>query len=263
VGEGAQHCVTTGNNNTSIGVEALMHASAPGTGDGNTAAGFKALHEVTAGGFNTAVGQGAAFSDTTGSDNTAAGVESLSSNSAGSRNVATGRLALGANTTGDDNTAVGFAAGGDPLSRLASMSNCTFVGRGASANSDGLANSTAIGSEATISASNQVVLGNNAVEQNVVNGTWVYNGVSVVTTSSVFVRARMGMIVNAPAATIERLPPSPTVNEFHFLMNKGAGTVTVAGNGHGINGSPTQLVAMNHALQVIFDGNQWDIIASY
>jgi len=69
-----------------------------------------ALHSLTTGVNNTAVGNGALFSDTDGRANTAVGISALGSNTDGFRNVASGAFALTSNTTGFRNVATGRGA---------------------------------------------------------------------------------------------------------------------------------------------------------
>jgi endosialidase-like protein len=69
-----------------------------------------ALHSLTTGFNNTAIGNGALFSDTDGFANTAVGTSAMESNTDGFRNTATGVFALGFNTTGFRNTATGRGA---------------------------------------------------------------------------------------------------------------------------------------------------------
>jgi len=109
------------------------------TGGGNTATGYEALYFNTSGNFNTANGLKALY-DNTASNNTATGFEALVSNTTGRANTAVGNQALYSNLTGALNTAVGDLAGPDT-------------------NSSNLSNSTAIGTYATVSENNALVLG--------------------------------------------------------------------------------------------------------
>jgi hypothetical protein len=115
----------TGNYNMGIGWYVLPVLE---SGDGNTATGFEALQADRAGYFNTAMGYLALQNTGPGSVDTAG------------NNTAVGALALQKNATGSYNTAVGFGAGPD-------MSHT------------GLSNSTAIGSFASVTTSNSLVLG--------------------------------------------------------------------------------------------------------
>jgi len=76
------------------------------TADSNTAIGFQALENNTAGSFNAALGANTLENNTTGSSNTASGVRALENNNGGA-NTATGTDSLGANTIGSANTAIG------------------------------------------------------------------------------------------------------------------------------------------------------------
>jgi len=128
---------TSGSYNTATGVEALVLNT---KGSYNTANGMDALYANTTGRGNTATGEAALEANTTGIFNTANGLDALFYNTTGSLNTASGDEALLNNTTGSYNTAVGYNAGPDS----------------ASAN---LSNSTAIGANAVVSASNALVLG--------------------------------------------------------------------------------------------------------
>ena len=68
------------NQNTAEGKDALFSLT---TGEDNTAIGFQALYNGTTTGGNTAVGSQALFSLTTGADNTAIGFQALYSNTSG------------------------------------------------------------------------------------------------------------------------------------------------------------------------------------
>src|SRR6516165_5136507 len=72
-----------------------------------TAEGQNALHSLTSGAANTALGWRSLFLDTTGSFNTAVGAGTLVLNT-GEENTAIGANAL-LNNTADSNTAIGFS----------------------------------------------------------------------------------------------------------------------------------------------------------
>lgn len=127
----------TGSNNTADGAQAL---AANTSGQYNTATGYAALTTNNAGSSNTADGYQALTFNSTGGSNTASGYSALNNNTTGSYNTASGYYALLNNTTGSYNTAIGFLAGPD-------------------SSSSGLTNSTAIGANAVVSASNTLVLG--------------------------------------------------------------------------------------------------------
>ena len=156
VGSSCLESAITAGQNTAVGHEALyattsgsqtavgFHAARNATGTNNLAIGYRALRGTAAtntGDYNVAIGEDSLFSITTGAQNTAIGYYALKSLTTGSYNVAVGYqagFAGTANTTGTNNTYIGYQAQAD-------------------ANS--YSNSTALGSGATITASNQVVLG--------------------------------------------------------------------------------------------------------
>ena len=157
--------------NVSFGYETLLSQS----GNCNTAFGWRALRNTT-GSYNTAVGYGALVANTTGATNVAVGENALSSNTTASDNVALGTGALRKNTTGSHNTAGGSSALGNNTTGGA---NCAFgigalkdnttgyynvgIGYWTKSSANNLNNTTAIGSEAKVTASNQVMIGNTVV----------------------------------------------------------------------------------------------------
>ena len=154
IGINAGYSNTTGNNNTFIGKSSGFTNT---TGGANMFLGTNAGNLNTTGSSNSFFGTDAGASNTTGSDNmffgTSAGVLNISgssnyfagvatglNNTTGSRNVMIGGSAGASNTTGTDNTYLGYGATGTAT----------------------LSNATAIGANASASASNTVVLGNAA-----------------------------------------------------------------------------------------------------
>lgn len=119
------------------------------TGTNDTATGYFALFNNTTGVGNTANGVSASQLNTTGNYNTAIGYGALVSSVSGSNNVAVGANSL-ANNTVSNNTAVGVNA---------LNANTTFT------------NISALGSNAAVTASNQVQLGDSATT------TYVYGTV--------------------------------------------------------------------------------------
>jgi hypothetical protein len=124
---------TSGTQNTAFGLNSL---AANTTGSSNSAHGAEALAQNTTGSFNTAMGYSAMALNTDGSYNTALGAYALYANN-GSYNTAVGYFAMSNLSTGNRNTAVGFNA---------------QVG-------NGLTYATVIGANATVTASNSLVLG--------------------------------------------------------------------------------------------------------
>jgi len=127
----------TGGSNTAVGTSSLPALT---TGGSNSALGYASLYYNSSGNSNTAVGDVALEFNTSGSSNNALGAAALVRNTTGSHNTALGGTAMSNNTTGSENTAVGDTAGPDSASPA-------------------LANTTAIGANATVSQSNSLVLG--------------------------------------------------------------------------------------------------------
>lgn len=160
------------NKNTGIGHFSLYDNT---SGEYNTSTGYMALSSNTTSDFNSAVGT-YSLQHNTGESNTAIGYKSLSSNtssdynsaigslslenSTGERNTAVGYYSLHSNTSGDFNTSIGYRTGYDNQTG----SNNTFIGYNARMNnSTAKSNSTALGNDAVITASNQIRIGNGSV----------------------------------------------------------------------------------------------------
>ena len=170
VGSEALFANTTGNFNTAVGREALRNATASSntavgqaalqantTGGGNTAVGRDALHDNTIGPSNTAVGQSALRSNTIGTSNTAVGAGALVVNTSGNTNTALGNGALSNNTVGNDNTAVGETA----LRDNTTGNRNTALGIQALISTN-FTNTTGVGANSVVTASNQVQLGDSS-----------------------------------------------------------------------------------------------------
>ena len=138
VGSYAMDANSSGNYNTAVGAGAL---ESNGEGDFNAGFGYLCLRDNVASN-NAGFGTYALRFTTTGTNNAAFGNYALRLNDAGSSNAALGINALRFNTTGGSNTAVGYYAGG------------------ASSSTGGFNNTVALGAVATVTASNQVRLGN-------------------------------------------------------------------------------------------------------
>jgi len=165
---------TTGSSNTAVGFEALF---ANTTGSGNIAVGSSALRSNTTGGSNIAIGGSVLRSNTTGSSNIAIGGGALGTNRTGNNNIAIGVQALDWNETGWSNTAIGTMAlaenqtgrGNTAVGTQALYFNMgnfnTAVGYSplAEFHLSTANNSTAIGFDVYITASNQVRIGNSSV----------------------------------------------------------------------------------------------------
>jgi len=171
--------------NAAFGTDAL---SLNTTGSVNTALGAESLSSNTTASANTAVGAETLVWDSTGSGNSALGYRSLYYNS-GASNTGIGYFSLGSNGTGNYNTAIGANA----LVFNGSNSGNTVVGYNALYNANGsyntalgynaafapnapFSNSTVIGANATVDASNKIRLGDANVT--VVESNGVFNTVS-------------------------------------------------------------------------------------
>ena len=154
----------------------------------NTALAQGALYTNTSGASNTGVGYQALYSNTTGSYNTAVGsyeagtFATLGNNTTGARHVAIGNGALGKNTTADDNTAIGYqalfnnttgdtnvAVGSTALAANTTGSTNTAIGRSAlNANTTGTGNTCVghRGSWGSTTASKITSLGYNCLTDN-------------------------------------------------------------------------------------------------
>jgi hypothetical protein len=147
---------TTGYYNTAMGFNSLR---ANTTARMNTAVGYNALKDNSTGNFNTATGEEALEYNSIGYDNSAFGHYALKNNYTGNNNTACGTFALEYNTTGSDNTGIGRAGG----SLWTNINYGTFLGTLTNASVDNLANVTAVGYYATVTASDQVRIGNSSV----------------------------------------------------------------------------------------------------
>jgi hypothetical protein len=126
------------------------------TGNQNVAMNFSALYSNTSGSDNIAIGKQAITTNQTGSNNVGIGslaIQGITS----SNNTAVGHRSLVYSSTGSSNTAFGYLAG----QNNSSGSFNTYIGYGADLPAYGAtwSNSTAIGANAMITASNQITLG--------------------------------------------------------------------------------------------------------
>ena len=148
---------TNGIKNVGVGSFSLKENT---NGYGNTAIGHQSMTSTTTGHYNCAIGIESMYFNTSGDFNTAAGPQSLRLNTSGAYNTAIGFLALNGNTSGDNNTAIGYTAG----SFNNANTNCTFLGFDANQSTGtNFDNSTALGRNSRITASNQVRIGNTVV----------------------------------------------------------------------------------------------------
>ena len=146
----------TGTQNTFIGTES---GQSNFDGSMNSFFGRRAGFQNANGNENTFIGTYAGQSNTDGQHNSFFGVTAGNSNSVGNENTFLGAHAGYYNSLGNNNTFIGNFSGQDNISG----SNNTFIGFEANPISGGLSNVTAIGAEAMVTASNTVVIGNNAI----------------------------------------------------------------------------------------------------
>lgn len=125
----------------------------------NTVVGLYALKYNTTGINNTAVGCESLLDSRTGSNNTAYGMQTIRTNSnTAYNNTAIGVQAIANTSSGGNNTALGLTAGYIRVP-LTTETNNTFIGENTSIKAVGYINSTAIGAEADIPGSNQIIFG--------------------------------------------------------------------------------------------------------
>ena len=109
------------------------------------------------------MGHSALLASATGNSNTVIGFEAMRNSNNSSFNVAVGNLAL-TNNVGNGNVGIGnFAGFFNGLSTT--HTNTTFIGENARSSNLSVQNSTAIGSGAVVTASNQIILGNTSITQ--------------------------------------------------------------------------------------------------
>jgi hypothetical protein len=168
VGSFAMNAVTSGYYDVGVGANALKSNT---TGVSNSAVGHNASYSNTTGGANVAVGDYTLNLNSTGSFNVGAGAYALY-NETTDGNTAIGYSALYSDTTGGYNTAIGYQAGYAGVA-VTTGANNTFVGSyaGLGSGSAQLSNATAIGSLATVTASNTVAIGRAASDQVAVGAT--------------------------------------------------------------------------------------------
>lgn len=160
VGEGAGSTASTSatDRNVALGYHALTALS---SGADNTAAGSSALDAVNSGSQNCAFGSNALGSLTTATGNTGIGYNVLANNVSGANCTAVGSGAL-FSSTGASNTALGVNAGYSGTPNTTGTNN-TFIGISSQADGAAYTNSTALGANAIITASNMIALGDSGV----------------------------------------------------------------------------------------------------
>lgn len=157
VGSYNSYAITTGAYNTSVGAYTLNSAT---TGSDNCAFGQGTLRSITTASYNAAFGN-AALNQNTASYNSAFGYRALYNNTSGTPNCAFGYNASFGNTTGSNNVAVGNSA----LYYNSTGSQNTAVGdfAGPASGLTNLSNTGAFGYGATVTASNNIFIGNTSI----------------------------------------------------------------------------------------------------
>ncbi|WP_338875676.1 DUF5689 domain-containing protein [Spirosoma sp. SC4-14] len=232
VGAKAGFSNTTGVQGTFLGDSAGFYSN----GRANTLIGYRAGLNTTTGSLNTFLGVQAGLNNTTGSSNLITGTNAGLNNTTGSYNLFIGENAGFNNTTGTSNIYMGVNAGNGPgvnginnvvigfeagAGNFSGASN-TLLGFRADIGAASLSNATAIGANAKVTASNALVLGNNA---NVGIGTTAPTAKLEVTSG---VGGRSGIkLTNLTSAS----PAS--VNATKFLTVDAAGMVVLGNLGTG------------------------------
>jgi hypothetical protein len=254
------------NSNTAFGYRTLYNNST--IGDNNTAVGYYTLSSNTGGFQNTALGTYSLFNNIQGTENTAVGANSLYNNKNGEGNVAIGTSslfenlnsnnttvgfeALTQNTSGDGNVAIGRLAGGTDLNG----SYNTYIGYLSDhTNASTINYSTAIGANALITTSNQIVLGG-------LNGG-IYPAVSVPGTLTVTGNTSLGGIPTAPTADAGTNTTQIATTAFVMSAISGSG-----GSGTNILLPPgTAFTPSSNVLQTLasqsLDAGTWSITYSF
>jgi hypothetical protein len=146
---------SSGYSNTFIGVGAGEQNTAGGN---NVCIGAASGHDNGSGNFNTFIGGSSGRFSNGANGNSFFGNSSGYYTSTGGNNSGLGLSSGQDNTTGSQNTFVGASSGGNNTTG----SQNTYLGYGTNSSSASLSNVTVIGYNAQASASNSVVLGNNA-----------------------------------------------------------------------------------------------------
>ncbi len=256
-----------------------------------TGVGAWAIHNITSAATAvTSVGWSSMINATTASRCTAVGYFSLSSLTTvdiGSDSSAFGSDSLLTATTALGTTAIGSSAGGI----YTQYNLCTFLGYSADAGANNLTNATAIGANATVSASNSLVLG---FQANVGIGTSAPTAnlhiVSGGTTPALKI-AGSGVVVpyrstgsqvssaNTTDVLYESLSTTPTIalpiatsdmaGQLLFIKNNsfentGNYLQLIPSGGQQIDGDASVQINGNHAGAIVYtDGNNWFLIACY
>ena len=195
VGHQAGRFLLTGTNNTFLGYNAGSGTSSHSTSNSNTCVGSKAGQSLTTGDNNNCFGEEAGAGITSGTGNTCFGGFSGKTISTTNTNTAIGESSFFFGT-GSDNVMIGNQAGATGTA-ITSGSRNTFIGTQTQSTSATITNSTSIGYQAQVTASNQIVLGT-ASETVICRATLQYNKVTpIYTTLPTYTSADIGFIQSA------------------------------------------------------------------
>jgi hypothetical protein len=158
IGNFSQYSSTSSTQNTSVGFRTLY---ANISGNNLVAIGHQALENNVTGSVSVAIGAFSQYNATDSERNTSVGFQSFFNLTTGKGNVAIGNNAAFGTTTGGNNVGVGEYA----LINNISGANNTCIGSyaGMGVLTPNLLNSTALGNATTVTASNQVRVGNSVV----------------------------------------------------------------------------------------------------
>jgi len=244
----------------------------------NVAIGQNVLWLNTVGHHNVAIGGGpheapaacaAMYSNTTGSYNTAIGNGALYSCGSANSNVAVGYRALFYCTLGG-NVAVGREAGID----LYAGAYCTFIGDGADVASHDLSEVIAIGHNAIGTKDNQVVLGNEYIEETLLRKnvgvgkidphSYLDVGGSVaaayleITAARTLDETDCQVDCTANSFTITLPTAIGIAGRIYSIKNSGSGLITVAPDGaETIDGDPSAQIGPHENLELRSTGAGW------
>lgn len=201
-GADAGDSFTTGTNNTLIGRNAGGAAGA--TTMSNCTFVGKDAGLVNTANQNTFIGSQAGDAVNGGSNNTACGYNALTSNVSAASCAAFGANALNG-CTGAGNTGCGAQAG----EAVTTGTNNTFIGFNADTSLNSVTASIALGKDATVTASNQMVVGANS---NTVSDVYIGNGVTNASPGSFTLNATGGSGANIAGAALVLAGGKPTGN---------------------------------------------------
>lgn len=152
IGHLSLHENNSGSNNLAIGETALFKNQ----GNTNIAIGSLVLYSNSSGTNNVGIGYGSLYTNDIGNENTAIGVNALYANIDGTGNAIFGTYAAISNERGAFNSVIGYQS----FYSNRRGNYCTTLGYRAGYNMDSYDNSTALGANSDVTASNVVVLGN-------------------------------------------------------------------------------------------------------